>query len=153
MLPLSDNVLHWLFVLSTALVFALLGLLAPNLFAQISNKRRSHNKIKFANEFLGRHQLSYITYLLGVCLTSNFKSFWVHDALILLNAITFISYLIGTYFVHIQDRVFQPHSCDTNPSCQIALSTWNKFRLLGYNAIAGPVLLLLCIWVAFTVSK
>jgi hypothetical protein len=105
---ISADAANWFFTLVTSISFAFIGLLVPNLYKQMKLPR-SHNREKFVNEFLARHQLTYTTFFAAIALTAEFHPGyeWIKRMFALYLAITMGCYFIGVYFSVHQDDLFE----------------------------------------------
>src|SRR5206468_2064027 len=130
-MPLSANASGWLYALLTSILFALVGLLVPNLLRQ-SRKKRAHNFLKFWNEYFARHQLSYITFYLAILFTASFFPSFDKRSLAIPVGLTFAFYVVGVYLSSIyQDDVLKKdHQCPDDETCDKAAP---KFKVLWPN--------------------
>lgn len=153
MANLSTNGASWLIALSTSLMFSLLGLLVPNFYKQ-TKKPRAHNKPKLVNEFLGRHQLIYITYFLALSLTADFlpAHAWAKKLITLAIGTTFLAYVIGVYLTVHQDTYFEAHNCPDDNTCKNPVSLLTIVQMVWVNALTTIVLLAAAITAAFLVQ-
>jgi hypothetical protein len=139
---MTPNGLNWLFALATSIGVAFLGLLVPNLYKQ-TQKPRPHNRQKFYNEFLARHQLAYTTFFTAVFLTADFRPGfgWIKKLFLLCLIFTLASYIIGVYLTVNQDDLFIGHGCGEHGHCvkpitRIELLKYFKFNLVTAIALA-----------------
>src|ERR1700675_102527 len=148
---ISANALNWIFTLVTSVSFSFIGILVPNLYKQ-TKAPRPHNRHKFLNEFLARHQLTYITFFIAVTLTAEFKPGfeWEKRLSGLAIAIALASYFIGVYFTIHQDDLFISHGCQEIGTCAKNISFGDLFSFCWINLFTA--LFLLCISLAVSVS-
>jgi hypothetical protein len=142
---ISANALNWLFTLATSISFAFIGILVPNLYKQTKTPR-PHNRHKFLNEFLARHQLTYITFFIAVVLTADFKPGfeWVKKLFALALAMALSSYFIGVYFSVHQDDLLG-HGCGENGQCARGVSFPDVLKLCRINLLTTVILLCICL--------
>jgi hypothetical protein len=131
---ISADAVNWLFTLVTSISFAFIGLLVPNLYKQV-RKPRSHNREKFVNEFLARHQLTYTTFFAAIALTAEFQPGfdWVKRMFAIYLAITMGCYFFGVYFSVQQDDIFVNHGCIDSGRCPTTISVEEFLRLCRTN--------------------
>jgi hypothetical protein len=151
---LSGSGANWLITLSTSFTFSLFGLLVPNFYKQ-TKKPRAHNKAKLLNEFLGRHQILYVTYFLAIALTAEFipQFAWVKKLITLGVGVTLLCYLLGVYLTVHQDDFFRRHHrCSDDDGCVVPVSKQRLATLIWPNAFTTTVLLAIAIVLAFIVQ-
>src|SRR6266849_920912 len=146
---MSENASGWMYALITSFLFALVGLILPNALRQ-ARKRRAHNFVKFWNEFLARHQLSYFVYYLAGGSTAAFVAGFNRRVLSIPVGLTFACYMVGVYLsTHHQDDVFtKDHECPDDASCTAKLKPGLVAQILWPNALMAFALLLIALWVA-----
>lgn len=129
--------------LATSISFALLGTLVPNLYKQTKTPR-PHNRHKFVNEVLARHQLTYTTFFAAVALTAEFKTGfeWAKRMFGVALAFTLIFYFVGNYFSVHQDDLFIGHGCNEDGHCTKAVSFFDLLKLCKINLITSAILLI-----------
>ena len=66
----AENV-WWFFFLLAGILFAVLGVLFPNWFKELSTPR-PHNEIKLLNECLARHQFAYFAFFFALTIGATF---------------------------------------------------------------------------------
>jgi hypothetical protein len=151
---LSPNGVRWLATLSTAGVLSFLGLMAPTLFKQMT-KARAHNKLRFLNEFLARHQILYITYFFAIFLTAKFKEKYELVSAVqgLLFVVVVVSYLGGVYLSVIKEKKFlDEHNCPDDHTCRYRLRCIEAVGFLAVNTLSSFVLLMVGAFLAFAVK-
>lgn len=140
---LTPNGYGWLFALVVSFIFALAGLLVPNLQRQARERRfRAHNVVKFWNEFLARHQLGYFTFYLAISFTGTFDPQFDRRILAIPLALTMVFYILGVYLStnHQDDFFTEDHKCTDNSTCHVKVRPRAVIRLLWPNALMAFVL-------------
>jgi len=150
---MSENAVGWLYALFASFLFALVGLIVPNALRQ-ARERRAHNLVKFWNEFLARHQLSYFIYYLAVGFTGAFIARFDRRVLAIPVGLTFASYVVGVYLsTHHQDDVLEKdHKCPNDASCATKLRPGLIAQILWPNALMALVLALIAWWTATKIA-
>jgi magnesium-transporting ATPase (P-type) len=147
---------RWINTLFTSLAFSLMGIAAPNFFKQTSDsRRRSHNGVKFLNEFLARQLLLYVTFFMALALTAELRTavqgvkVWVTFVV----SLTLVGYLFGVYLSTVQDRFFRDHhNCEDLPGCSVPIKRKAIWKLCKFNAAMAGVLFVLSVIAAFMVK-
>jgi hypothetical protein len=147
---LSSNGTGWLITLFTSITFAFIGLVLPNTYKQ-TQKARPHNKTKLLNEFLGRHQLTYVTYFLALALTASWKYPIMPKLMILAIGLAMASYIVGVYLTVGQDGHFERgHGCIEN--CRVNIGFFRMLAVVWPNSISTAILLAAAVGITFTVA-
>lgn len=143
-ISITPNGINWIFALATSIAFAFLGLLVPNLYKQVKTPR-THNRHKFINEFLARHQLTYTTFFAAVVLTAEFKSGADSVKKLFGVALAFAlgSYLIAVYLTVNQDDAFSEHGCTEFGQCRVPMNARSMFNLCKFSLLTSVLLVII----------
>lgn len=141
--------LEWIFVLLGSIVLSIYGVAVPNRLKQ-RTKPRSHNGIKLFNDFLARHQLSYLMFFLTLAIAAQLGPLSKKFCSILVLIAAFFYYEGVSQSTDLGDSDDLHENC-TGPTCRASLSFAKGFRFCRLNICMSLLLLLLAIVYSFLV--
>jgi hypothetical protein len=139
MFQLGAENIRWFFFLFAGILFAVLGVLFPNWFKELSTPR-PHNEIKLFNECLARHQFAYFSYFFALTIGATFDPNypWVRNVGWVAIGLSLGFYGYGLFCSAIQDRrisKYHKQACTSSTECDLALSKKFAFKLCRLNVI------------------
>ena len=115
----------------------------PNLLKQNNDEtRRPHNGVRFLDEFLGRHLLAYITYLMALALTAPLLPTWAGAKLAIsfVVGLAFLFFVLGVYLATRHENFFSRHHGCAGKNCRIKIPRRDIWKLSKFNAIMAAIM-------------
>jgi hypothetical protein len=138
--------LEWVLVLFGSILLSLYGVAVPNRLKQRTHPR-CHNGIKLFNDFLARHQLSYLMFFLTLVIAAQLGNLSKKFCVVLVLLSAFFYYEGVSQSTDLGDSNLHDN-CD-GPKCKVSFSFVQRFGFCKLNIFFSSLLLLLAIVYSF----